>query len=287
MKNATKLANIYMYSAIGLVVVGTIVILNGPPFGAIIGLFVGMACGLKVLSPYLERLYQNDLEQKEAEETTKKLLMNDMENNDDETVLAQPWEDGQDHNEQVVALFLENHCLNSISIDNDKVYFYCDGFNMVEVLKVFPEMVETTFTTLSICPHENYLRLNYDVPEFDKFKNIKAMNQHFQSLNRGVYVFKLDAIIGEYDIYIYDDRYLHITTEIINQDALIKLMAHWYENIFNFSKETTENFIKLLIENNGKYILIGTQAEVLKKYDNIDEYWDDVLDNPNSFPWKI
>ena len=167
-------------------------------------------------------------------------------------------------------LSLEEKCLLLLRHQNNKVTFFCDGLSVLKALFQLQDIgkidVEDIFLELG---HGDTYKC-WQKPDFVQINTFLDLLEIFETLPSEIFILHLNFNSQELKVSIYDDRDFTLSSDSF--DIIVMYVEKLLKNNLSFSDEISSRLMKVLRENNDKYILINTSGEVVSVYNDFDEY---------------
>jgi len=171
-------------------------------------------------------------------------------------------------------LSLEGKCSLLLEKQNNEVTFFCDGFTFSNVAFLLPEIKEINLTdfSLEMDEGEGGIYQCWEKKDFEHIENFSEIINILKTLPSEIDVFNLNFTSENFTLHVYDDRNIKISSNSIEIKDIIVLIKTLMSKIFMFSEEICTQIVKVLLDNNNKYILISDTGDILEIRESYDDY---------------
>ena len=169
-------------------------------------------------------------------------------------------------------LELEQKCNLLLERQGDEIVFFCDGFDTLKALFLLPEVREINLTDLFFEMGAGVTYKCWERKDFEKLDSFSDLLDMVKTLPSEFYIFNLKFISETLLLNIYDNRFFTVSSSTLGISGMTALINKLIKNIFLFTEEVCLQLIKILVENNNKYILINSKGEILAVYENYDDF---------------
>ena len=173
-------------------------------------------------------------------------------------------------------LTLEGKCLLSLSNNDGKISFYCNGFNVKNTVLSFSDLQEIEVKNLLLEKGAGNDYKSFSVTDFATITSYSLLKSIFNTLSNEVYIYDLSFSSSTINVSIHDNRdfLIHFNIETDLRELIIRLINKSLELSFEVSK----NLFDSLNQNVNKLILISESGLIEKVFNTFYDY---LVENKN------